>query len=176
MKIVNKVNKKYIDFLRPKTLSGDKVSTLSVMQYVVNKYLEKGVFFNEIWCLSACSPLIKVKDLIQASRLLKRKSKKIIITVSAFQTPIEWGFKMLKNKQLDPISKVLTKNSQNFKKKYFDTGDFICMNYKLFKKINNKTSLDKMYLGFEIPKYRAVDIDEFEDWKIAEMYHRILKI
>ena len=46
---------------------------------------------------------------------------------------------------------------------------------KLFKKINNKTSLDKMYLGFEIPKYRAVDIDEFEDWKIAEMYHRILK-
>ena len=176
MKIVNKVNKKYIDFLRPKTLSGDKVSTLSVMQYVVNKYLEK-VFFNEIWCLSACSPLIKVKDLIQASRLLKRKNKKIIITVSAFQTPIEWGFKMLKNKQLDPISKgAYKKNSQNFKKKYFDTGDFICMNYKLFKKINNKTSLDKMYLGFEIPKYRAVDIDEFEDWKIAEMYHRILKI
>lgn len=177
MKIVNKVNKKYIDFLRPKTLSGDKVSTLSVMQYVVNKYHEKGVFFNEIWCLSACSPLIKVKDLIQASRLLKKKSKKIIITVSAFQTPIEWGFKMLKNKQLDPISKgAYKKNSQNFKKKYFDTGDFICMNYKLFKKINNKTSLDKMYLGFEIPKYRAVDIDEFEDWKIAEMYHRILKI
>ena len=176
-KITNKINKKYIDFLRPKALSGDKVSTLSVMQYVVNKYIEKGIFFNEIWCLSACSPLVIVKDLIQASSLLKKNGKKIIITVSAFHTPIEWGFKMKKNKELDPILKgAYKKNSQNFKTKYFDTGDFICMKYKLFKNINNKTSLDKMYVGLEIPKYRAVDIDEFEDWKIAELYHRILKI
>ena len=34
------------------------------------------------------------------------------------------------------------------------------MNYKLFKKINNKTILTKC-IHFEIPKYRAVDIDVF---------------
>ena len=41
----------------------------------VNKYIEKGIFFNEIWCLSACSPLVIVKDLIQASSLLKKNGK-----------------------------------------------------------------------------------------------------
>ena len=141
-----------------------------------SKYIEKGIFFNEIWCMSACSPLINDKDLIQASKLLKKNNKKIIITVSSFQTPIEWGFEMSKNKYLSPVLKgAYKKNSQYFKKKYFDTGDFICMNLNLFKKINNKTNLDKMYLGLEIPKYRAVDIDEFDDWKIAESYHRVVK-
>ena len=49
------------------------------------------------------------------------------------------------------------------------------MNFDLFQKINNKTSIDTMYLGLEIPKYRAIDIDELDDWKIAELYHKIIK-
>ena len=36
------------------------------------------------------------------------------------------------------------------------------MNYKLFKSINNKTNLDKIYYGLEIEKFRSVDIDEID--------------
>ena len=105
IKIFKKVKKNYVDFLRPKYLSGDRVPTLSVMKYVVDRYLKNGIFFDEVWCMSACAPLIKTKDLIKASKLLRKNRNKIIITISAFQTPIEWGFKMSKNNNLTPVSK-----------------------------------------------------------------------
>ena len=50
------------------------------------------------------------------------------------------------------------------------------MSYKMFKNINIKTNLDNLYHGVEIEKFRSVDIDEIEDWKIAELFYKGLKI
>jgi CMP-N-acetylneuraminic acid synthetase len=50
------------------------------------------------------------------------------------------------------------------------------MNYKLFKNLNKNTNLDRLYYGLEIEKSRAIDIDELDDWKIAELFHKGLKI
>lgn len=176
-KILKVVGKNYIDFLRPKKLSGDKIPTFDVLKFVVNKYIKNKSNFDEIWCINACSPLININDLRKASEILKKNPNKIIISVTAFNTPIEWAFKKNSKNQLEPLNPgAYKKNSQNFKKKYFDTGDFICMNYKLFKNLNKNTNLDRLYYGLEIEKSRAIDIDELDDWKIAELFHKGLKI
>ena len=175
-KVSKVIPKNYIDFFRPKKLSGDKVSTFDVIRHVVNTYSNNKIFFDEIWCVSACAPLLLASDLKKASNLLKSNKKNIIISVSSFNTPIEWAFEMKSDKSLNPVvSGSYKKNSQYFKKKYFDTGDFICMKIDLFKKIKKNTNLDKLYKGLEIPKYRAVDIDYLEDWKQAEIIFRGLK-
>ena len=172
-KIYSKVNKSYINFFRPKRLSGDKVSTMDVIRHVVNTYLKLNIYFDEIWCVSACAPLMKVNDLKKASVLLNRNKNNIVISVSPFSSPIEWAFEMSKNNSLKPInSGSYKKNSQEFKKKYFDTGDFICMKFNLYKKIKKKTKLDALYKGLEIPKHRAVDIDFLDDWKHAEVIYK----
>lgn len=172
-KVSKVVQNVYIEFLRPKKLSGDKVSTFDVIRHVVNTYSNNKIFFDEIWCVSACAPLILVSDLKKASNLLKRNKNNIIISVSSLNTPIEWAFEMKSDKSLKPlISGSYKKNSQNFKKKYFDTGDFICMKKDLFEKIKKNTNLDSLYKGLEIPKFRAVDIDYLEDWKQAEIIFR----
>ena len=31
---------------------------------------------------------------------------------------------------------------------------------------------DKHYIGLEIPKHRSIDIDNQEDWKLAEILYR----
>jgi pseudaminic acid cytidylyltransferase len=176
-KISKIVGDKYIDFFRPKKLSRDKTPTFDVLKFVVNKYIENQIKFDEIWCINACSPLIKISDLKKASKALKNNPKNIIISVSSYNVPVEWSFKKNKNNKLKPLFPgAYNKNSQNFKKKYFDTGDFICMNYKMFQNINHKTNLDMLYHGIEIEKFRSVDIDEIEDWKIAELFHKGLKI
>ncbi len=167
------VNKSYIDFFRPKKLSGDKISTLDVIKHVVETYEKKKVYFDEIWCVSACAPLMTARDLKKASNLLKNNKGNIIISVSSFNTPIEWAFEMNKDKKLKPVKKGSYKmNSQNFHKKYFDTGDFICMKYDFLKKLKKNTNLDNFYKGLEIPKHRAVDIDYLDDWKHAETIFR----
>lgn len=176
-KISKIVGNKYIDFFRPKKLSKDKTPTFKVLKFVVNEYIKNKIKFDEIWCINACSPLIKISDLEKASKVLKKNPNNIIISVSSFNVPIEWSFKKNKKDKLEPLFPgAYKKNSQNFKKKYFDTGDFICMNYKMFKNINIKSNLDKLYHGVEIEKFRSVDIDEIEDWKIAELFYKGLKI
>ena len=39
-----------------------------------------------------------------------------------------------------------------------------------FKK--NFIEFDKHYLGLEIPKHRSIDIDDLEDWKLAEKLYK----
>ena len=167
---------KYLDkfkvdiFLRSKRLSSDSATIESVMRSVLSECNEFGEIFNEVWSLAPCSPLIKPEDLIKASKLLKKNKKKIILPVSEYSAPLEWGFKLKKNKRLIPVKKNFYKiRSQDLSKSYYDTGNFVAIPAYHFKKKN--IEFDKHYLGLEIPKHRSVDIDDLEDWKLAEILH-----
>jgi len=169
-----KILKKYnfiVDFKRPKKISSNYIQVIDVLRYVVDEYKEKGFEFDEIWSLSACSPLTKVKDLLSAAKLMSEKKNKILLPVTEYSAPIEWAFKFKKNNHLKPIrSGFYKKRSQDLEKKYHDTGAFICIPKKfLSKKIK---LLDQHYLGKIIPKSRSIDIDEIEDWKLAESLYK----
>ena len=49
------------DFMRPKSLCKNNVPIIDIMKYVFKKYESNGQKFDEIWNLSACSPLVKPK-------------------------------------------------------------------------------------------------------------------
>jgi N-acylneuraminate cytidylyltransferase len=161
------------EFYRPKNLSKDLTSIFSVVSYVFNAYLKKQIKFDEIWLLTATSPLIVKSDLINASKfLLKNGSKYPLISVCKFKAPIEWSFTMSNTNTLTPINaKDIKKRSQYFKVKYFDTGSFA-----IFKPKNINQSNDKFYqgkfCGYEIDQHRSVDIDTIEDWNLAEKLYR----
>ena len=168
---------KYLDkfkvdiFLRSKRLSSDSATIESVMRSVLSECDEFGEIFNEVWSLTPCSPLIKPEDLIKASKLLKKNKKKIILPISEYPAPLEWGFKLKKNKRLIPIKKNFYKTrSQDLSKSYYDTGNFVAIPIHHFKKKSIK--FDKHYLGLEIPKHRSIDIDDLEDWKLAEILYK----
>ena len=77
--------------------------------------INRAKILKEVWSLTPCSPLIKAKDLINASKLLKKnkkkkkKKKKIILPVSEYPAPLEWAFKIKKNKNLIPMKKIFIK-------------------------------------------------------------------
>ena len=64
------------------------------LRNVLNEYDKSFKIFNEVWCLIPCSPLIKSKDLLNASKLLKKNRKKIILPVTEYPAPLEWAFKL----------------------------------------------------------------------------------
>ena len=158
-------------FYRSKKLSNDNASIEDVLRSIVNKFAKSDDYFDEIWSLAPCSPLIRKEDLINASLLLKKNKKKIILPVSEFPVPIEWGFKISNQNELVPFKKNFYKiRSQDLPKSYYDTGNFVGIPIHHFKKKN--IDFDKHYIGLKIPKNRSIDIDDLEDWKIAEKLYR----
>jgi CMP-N-acetylneuraminic acid synthetase len=166
IKLVKKYKLKN-QFLRPKNISGGNDTIEDVLRFVVKKYKEENIFFDEIWSLSPCSPLIKVKDLVNSSKILNKYNNRIILPISEFPCPIEWAFAKKKNNFLQPVSKKsYLKKSQLFKKKFYDVGNFVGIPINFFDK--RKIKFDENYIGYVIPKHRSVDIDEIDDWKLAE--------
>ena len=178
--VVSIDDKKYTKYLkkfkieisyRSKKLSDDNASIEDVLRSIVNKFSKPNNFFDEIWSLAPCSPLIKKEDLIKASLLLKKNKEKIILPVSEFPVPIEWSFKISNQNKLVPFKKNFYKiRSQDLPKSYYDTGNFVGIPIHHFKKKN--IDFDKHYIGLKIPKNRSIDIDDLEDWKIAEKLYR----
>jgi N-acylneuraminate cytidylyltransferase len=160
-----------VDFLRPKNISGDHVPIISVLKYVYNYYKKKNFVFDEIWSLSACAPLLKKIDLINASVLLNNNNNKIVLPITEYVTPIEWAFKIDKNNFLKPLKKYAYKiRSQDISKKFHDVGYFVGIPIKFFSE--KKVKFDQNYIGYEIERNRAIDIDNLSDWKLAEAMYK----
>jgi len=168
-KIVEKDNIK-IDFMRPKNLSGDHVPLIDVFKHVVLKYQKKGFNFDEIWSLMPCSPLISYKDLKKISKFINKiKFVRPILSVSKYQVPIQWGYKIKKNNILKPISKkYLTYRSQELPTTFFDSGQFIIYPMSFFK----KQKINENFMGYVLPQEQSIDIDNIDDWKLAEITYR----
>ena len=62
--------------------------------------------------------------------------------------------------------KFMNKNSNKFEKIYHDAGQFYFGHKKNF--LKNKSMFSNNSLPIKIKKAKAWDIDDIEDWKIAE--------
>jgi CMP-N-acetylneuraminic acid synthetase len=152
-----------IDFMRPDHLSGDVTGLMEVYSYVVDKYKEIDELYDEIWFLSACSPLISKNDLIKASNFFNLSKTNSMMSICKFSPPIQRGY-YLKNNIIFPINKkFIRKNSQNIPDRYFHTGNFGAFKNFIF----DKKKILLKSCGFELPRERSVDIDNIDDWKMT---------
>ncbi len=169
---IKKIIKKYpikIDFFRPNKISGDKVGLMEVFKFVEKKYKEFGNNFDEIWYLTPCSPLIKPQDLVKASKFFNRIQKGFMLAVSEFSPPVQWAFSKKKN-ILKPLNKKILKlRSQDLSKTFYDTGTFGAFKTKDLN--DSKFNL----VGYKLPRYKGIDIDNLEDWVMAEKIYKSKK-
>ena len=156
------------DFYRPEKLSKNNIPIFDVLKHVVKTFFVKKKYFDEIWCLLPCSPLIKSTDLIKVAKKIKsKKIKKPIVSIASYSAPLKWAFKMKKNSKLYPLKKdAHLIASQDLHKNYFDTGNFYIFDHKHLS-TNNSKSINNKFYGYKIPYYKAIDIDELDDWETA---------
>ena len=94
-KLVEKLGLK-VNFLRPKKLSTDKASLIDVLKYVTKNYSQKNKFYDEVWLLYACAPLINYHDLIKASKYYNKTKKDLpMMSMKEFEAPVEWSFEKI---------------------------------------------------------------------------------
>jgi pseudaminic acid cytidylyltransferase len=159
-----------VDFMRDQKLSDDYTPIMPVLKWVLEQYKDKGVIFDEVATIMPCAPFVESSDLVNASKLLESNSHLgPVLSVSTYSAPIEWAFKLTKDKNLKPVNKeMLKKRSQDIEESYYDTGSFCFFSSKY---VLNSTGagIDSLYIGSTIEKYKAIDIDTLEDWLFAEM-------
>ena len=161
-----------INFMRPKNLSLSKTPIHEVLKNVVENFIKNGIKFKEIWCMMPCAPNIDSDDLIKASNFYEKKKRKLpVYSVSKYKVPIEWSNKLDKKGVLSPINrKAQMIRSQDLKDKYYDAGQFYIFPGNKISKLNFKKNNFLRY-GYVLPFSKSIDIDDDEDWKIAEKIH-----
>ena len=163
-------------FFRPKNLSDDQTTLVSVLKFVVKKFERLGIKFDEVWLLMACAPLLTVKDLLNAKDFYTNTKHDCMIGVSEYSAPIEWAFELDYSNKLIPVNPgMFKKSSREFTPKFFDTGSFAVFKTDILLSLNESGS-DDIFCGYKLPRIKAVDIDNILDWKFAEEIYQLLKL
>lgn len=161
-------------FSRPDELADDQTPIMPVLRYAAEEYLRRGQHFDEIWLLTACAPLINTQDLHKAAVLFRDAgAKQPLLAVSEYPVPIEWAFRHGANGVLTPVQAgKFAVRSQDLEKHYFDAGSFAVFPTESVLESQGAGS-DIGLIGYVLPKGTAVDIDDEQDWLLAEAIYRV---
>ena len=134
----------------------------------------RGADFDEIWLLMACAPLIDAKDLSSAATFFQQAgSEQPLLAVSEYPAPIEWAFSRGESGALTPVQAGMFEvRSQDLQKRYFDAGTFAVFPASRVLESQGAGS-DGGFIGYILPKGTAIDIDDEQDWQLAEAIYRV---
>lgn len=162
------------DFPRPDELSDDHTPIMPVLRYVTEEYAKRGQVFDEVWLLMACAPLIDANDLSSAAALFAQsQGGQPLLAVAEYPAPIEWAFSRGSDGGLTPVQAgMFAVRSQDLEKRYFDAGSFAAFPAATVRDSQGAGS-DSGFIGYVLPKGAAIDIDEEQDWQLAEAIYRV---
>ena len=158
-----------VPFLRDASLSNDFASTIDVMADAIKRLSAPSGSSDYSCCIYATACFLQPKLLSKAHKLLLSKPLiQYALTVSEFAHPIQRGFGLIDDGSLEFIenSQFLSMRTQDLDKMYHDAAQFYFgRNEAFLKKI---PILGSDSHGVIVPKNLAWDIDEPEDWEVAE--------
>lgn len=158
-----------VDFMRPEHLADDVTPIMPVLKYVVETYAARGRSFDEIWQLMACAPLVRPSDLKEAAAMFERTGGVTpLLAVAPHPAPIEWAYRRAADGTLAPVQPgMFATRSQDLERAYFDTGSFAVMPAAMVLSSQGAGS-NTGFLGYVLDRTRAIDIDDEDDWALAE--------
>lgn len=162
------------EFMRPPELADDHTPIMPVLKYVTDMYALRGKVFDQVWLLMACAPLVESSDLQQAAQLFDRSDGSNPVTaISEYPVPIEWAFSRTSDGRITPLQPgMFAVRSQDLEKKYFDAGVFAAFPTACVQSSKGAGS-DANFIGYVIPKGKAIDIDDEADWALAEAIYQM---
>ena len=162
-----------IPFIRPKSLSGDFISTREVILHAIDWYESNGEELENICCLYATSVFLQTNDLIKAFEVLSESNQNsYVFSVTKYPHPIQRALYFTK----DNTTKIFSeddffKRTQDLEDTYHDAGQFYLASRDTWK---SKINIFDEAKPIIIPSWRAIDIDTEEDWELAELIFDVI--
>ncbi|MDR7372360.1 pseudaminic acid cytidylyltransferase [Flavobacterium aquidurense] len=160
-----------VPFIRSKENSDDFATTVDVLLEVLDWYKIKGYEFDEATCIYACAPFVSVELLKNSFQLLNDKCD-CVFPVLPYSHPIQRAIEISSEGKVVPFfDEDSNKRTQDFRKAFHDAGMFYTFNVpELLKSKSLRTRNTK---AIEIDELHAHDIDNENDWKLAELKYKL---
>ena len=157
----------------PKT-SDDYATTAEVLNEVLNRYSEGGLAFDMACCIYPTAPFVTADKLRTGHKMLLDTDADSVLPVTRFSFPIWRSFKMDGTRVAYNWPEFAPKRSQDLPPAYHDCGQFYFFKTKPF--LENGKLITGNTIGLEVPETEVQDIDNEEDWKVAELKYSYLKL
>ena len=162
-----------VPFKRSQETANDFASTEDVLDEVVNEYKKIGQEFDNICCIYPCVPLLTVQTLKEAYNTFANSDCNALMPVVRFSFPIQRAVikdenNFLKYREPDNAEK----RSQDLEPAFHDTGMFYFIKNEAFQKY--RTLVPSKTVLYEMNESQIQDIDNIEDWKMAEIKYEML--
>ena len=167
---IAKISKKLgaeILFKRPKKLSTDLAKSTDVIKHAIKKLNNLNIKFKYVCNIYPTNPLLDYKNLIKGYNFIKTNKFNYVFAVSEYSYPIQRSFKIKKNQGVKMLfPKYRDQNSNDLENIYHDAGQFYFGNQESF--LSDRKMFEKKSFPIVIKKNHSWDIDNIDDWKIAE--------
>ncbi len=162
-----------VPFIRSNETSNDFATTADVLMEVVTKYKEGGRDFAYGCCIYPTAPFVTAEKLKKSLELLINKDADSVIPVTRFSFPIWRSFKIEENGKLAyNWPENASKRSQDLPPSFHDCGQFYFFDVNKF--LETKNLVASNTFSIEVPESEVQDIDNEEDWKLAEIKYSFL--
>jgi len=172
---IAKIAKEYganVPFFRSKKNSDDFATTVDVLLEVLGNYSSDNQVFEQATCIYACAPFVTTELLENSFELLNKHNCDCVFPSIAYSHPIQRAIvinEIGKIENFDVISSNI--RTQDFKKAYYDAGMFYTFDVnKLYATKNLRT---QNTFSIEVEDIHAQDIDNENDWILAEMKYKL---
>ena len=162
------------DFARPAELADDVTPLVPVLRWTVGEYQRRGRDFDQAWLLMACAPLIRPEHLQAMARRFAELGRncQALVAVQPFASPIQRGYFLGQDHRLLPVQpECVTARSQDLVPAYHDAGTVDVYDAR-FLLSEREADWSGRCHGYVLPRHAAVDIDNEDDWRLAEMIFR----
>jgi pseudaminic acid cytidylyltransferase len=162
-----------VPFMRSPETSHDKATTVEVLIEVLDKYKSIGKEFDFCCCIYPTAPFITKSKLLNAYQKILSSNAKSLVPVVRFGFPILRSFKIEEGLVKMNWPEHMNSHSQTLPTAYHDCGQFYILKVKDF--LIDKKLFTDYTIPYEIPESEVQDIDNEEDWKIAEIKYTFIK-
>lgn len=158
-----------VPFLRPKNLSTDTAKTIDAIVHCIDELKKRGEIYDYIVLLQPTQPLRQSWHIDEAIELIFERNEDALVSVSEVRdNPI-----LIRSIDENGYTKNLLKECSTRRRQDFDiyyrVNGAIYIN-KINEGFNKSTSLNDNKLAYIMDSSYDVDIDDLNDFKIAELF------
>ena len=161
-----------VPFMRSDKTADDYATTDDVLMEVLETYKKNGKTFDYMACIYPTAPFVTAEKLKAAIRLLMEKDADGVMPVVSFSFPPQRGMVVQDDKLVYRYPENAMKRSQDLETMYHDCGQFYCYNVERY--MVCRGDLPDGYVPIIVPETEVQDIDNFSDWKLAEMKYKMM--
>lgn len=163
-----------VPFLRSEKTSDDFSTTSDVLVEVIESYEAKKMHFDSFCCIYPTAPFVTPKILKKAKSILESdRTVDSVVPILQFSFPPQRAFAEEGNYVRFIFPEYSQLRSQDLKPIFHDCGQFYYCKTERFKKYKN--IIMPKTVGIKRDELHCQDIDNYSDWRLAELKYSLLK-